>query len=234
MSGQEQTSIHPPTAPHTHAVVLLHGRSSTASTFHSELFESQDSTDAFFPDLFPSVKWVFPCASQRFSNLEQEATNQWFDMASVQRPWEDAEMQKDGLEESAEWLVRMVEEECGEVGWRNVIVGGISQGYAMGVYIILTREMEVGGFVGWSGWWPNLEEGVGKEVDDVPVLLQHCRDDSVVPVENGEELARRLREMGREVKWECFEDGGHWLNEPEGMDGVVQFFKEVMERSESA
>jgi lysophospholipase-2 len=155
-------------------------------------------------------------------------------MASVQRPWEDAEMQKDGLEESAEWLVRMVEEECGEVGWRNVIVGGISQGCAMGVYIILTRGMEVGGFVGLSGWWPNLEEGVGKKVDDVPVLLQHCRDDSVVPVENGAELARRLREMGRQVKWECFEDGGHWLNEPEGMDGVVRFVKEVMERTESA
>jgi lysophospholipase-2 len=234
MTIQEQTSIHPPTVPHTHTIILLHGRSSTASTFHSELFESQNSSDAFFASLFPSVKWVFPCAPQRYSNIEQESTNQWFDMATVQRPWEQVEMQKEGLEESAEWLVKVVEKECREVGWRNVIVGGISQGCAMGVYMLLTRGVKVGGFLGLSGWWPNLEEGYGKEMVDVPVLLQHCRDDSVVPVENGEELARRLRAIGTRVKWECFEDGGHWLNEPEGMDGVVRFVKGGLMRSESA
>jgi lysophospholipase-2 len=234
MTIQEQTSIHPPTVPHTHTIILLHGRSSTASTFHSELFESQNSSDAFFASLFPSVKWVFPCAPQRYSNIEQESTNQWFDMATVQRPWEQVEMQKEGLEESAEWLVKVVEKECREVGWRNVIVGGISQGCTMGVYMLLTRGVKVGGFLGLSGWWPNLEEGYGKEMVDVPVLLQHCRDDSVVPVENGEELARRLRAIGTRVKWECFEDGGHWLNEPEGMDGVVRFVKGGLMRSESA
>jgi lysophospholipase-2 len=113
-------------------------------------------------------------------------------------------------------------------------VGGISQGCAMGVYMLLTRGVKVGGFLGLSGWWPNLEEGYGKEMVDVPVLLQHCRDDSVVPVENGEELARRLRAIGTRVKWDCFEDGGHWLNEPEGMDGVVRFVKGGLMRSESA
>jgi lysophospholipase-2 len=234
MSIQEQTSIHPPTVLHTHTIILFHGRSSTASTFHSELFESQNSSDAIFASLFPSVKWVFPCAPQRYSNIEQESTNQWFDMATVQRPWQQVEMQKEGLEESAEWLVKVVEKECREVGWRNVIVGGISQGCAMGVYMLLTRGVKVGGFLGLSGWWPNLEEGYGKEMVDVPVLLQHCRDDSVVPVENGEELARRLRAIGTRVKWECFEDGGHWLNEPEGMDGVVRFVKGGLMRSESA
>jgi hypothetical protein len=132
MTIQEQTSIHPPTVPHTHTIILLHGRSSTASTFHSELFESQNSSDAFFASLFPSVKWVFPCAPQRYSNIEQESTNQWFDMATVQRPWEQVEMQKEGLEESAEWLVKVVEKECREVGWRNVIVGGLVRGVRWG------------------------------------------------------------------------------------------------------
>jgi lysophospholipase-2 len=102
------------------------------------------------------------------------------------------------------------------------------------VYMLSTRGVKVGGFLGLSGWWPNLEDSLEKEMAGMSVLLQHCRDDSVVPVENGEELAKRLGDMGVEVKWQYFEDGGHWLNEPEGMDGVVRFVKEVMESSESA
>jgi hypothetical protein len=34
--------------------------------------------------------------------------------------------------------------------------------------------------------------------------------------------------MGMEVVWEDFEEDGHWLNEPKGMDGIVRFIKEVM------
>lgn len=34
------------------------------------------------------------------------------------------------------------------------------------------------------------------------------------------------------VRWECFEDGGlslaHWMNEPNGMDGIVHFIRQVM------
>jgi lysophospholipase-2 len=161
--------------------------------------------------------------------------HQWFDMTSVQRPWEDADMQREGLEESAEYVARVIEEEVEKVGEDRVIVGGISQGCALGAYVLVTRGFRVGGFLGLSGWWPGMvgeKENAG-HVRDVPMLLQHCRDDDVVPVENGEELMRRLEERGMMVRWECFEEGKHWLNEPEGMDGIVRFIREVLEISKS-
>ena len=61
----------------------------------------------------------------------------------------------------------------------------------------------------------------------MPVLLQHCQDDTVVPFENGEVLRDRLRELGMQVQWQNYEEGGHWLDEPNGMDGVVWFVKKV-------
>jgi lysophospholipase-2 len=153
-------------------------------------------------------------------------------MTSVQRPWEDAGMQKEGLEESAEYVARVIAEEAKEVGWERVIVGGISQGCAMGVYTLITRGIRVGGFFGISGWCPEMvRDGTEDDVKNVPVLLQHCVDDGVVPVQNGEELVRRLEKRGMMVKWECFEEGGHWLNEPEGMDGIVRFIREIMDES---
>jgi predicted esterase len=65
-----------------------------------------------------------------------------------------------------------------------------------------------------------------------PVLLQHSCNDDVIPIANGEVLARSLKKLGMPVELQCFEQDGenppHWLNEPEGMDGIVAFFKEYM------
>jgi lysophospholipase-2 len=234
-SSNRPPHIVAPSALHTHTIVLLHGRGSDATTFQSEIFESQDSQDQFFPDIFPSIKWVFPCAKLRWAAREAEHMHQWFDMTSVQEPWEDPDVQEEGLRESASQLEEIIQQEIDKVGLENVIVGGISQGCAVGLYTLLATSVRVAGFFGISGWlhkmdiaaWAGLEDWKEK-----PVLLQHCRDDAVVPVANGEDMREQLEEMGTGVRWQCFEDGGHWLNEPRGMDGIVRFVKQIMEQTE--
>lgn len=153
-------------------------------------------------------------------------------MKSVQRPWEEAETQREGLDEAAQSVAGIVEREVKKVGWEKVVVAGISQGCVVGMYAVLKYGMRIGGFVGLCGWVPreDLESVVehGQDVREMPVLLQHCKDDEVVPVANGEALGARLRNMGMEVRWECFDEGGHWLNEPVGMDGVVRFIEKIM------
>jgi lysophospholipase-2 len=119
---------------------------------------------------------------------------------------------------------------------QNVIIAGISQGCATVIFALLASGMRVGGFFGLCGWLPLADEimrvmnvpGRAKDVLETPVLLQHSEDDEVVPVENGEGLAVQLKQCGMSVRWQRFEGGGHWLNEPEGMDGVVGFIEEVV------
>jgi lysophospholipase-2 len=235
--------IVPPSAPHTHTIIFLHGRGSTANTFCNELFESQDSYDRFFVDIFPSVKWVFPCAKKIWAATEGEEMHQWFDMVSVQDPQEDVEVQRPGLEESAGELMNIIRKEVDVVGWDNVILAGISQGCATAIYTLLMSQVRVGGFIGLCGWMPLAKEvedemeawGSDEVVFKTPVLLQHCREDVVVPIANGEDLRDRLMGLGMHVRWECFEDGGlspaHWMNEPEGMNSVVQFIQAVIKGS---
>jgi lysophospholipase-2 len=228
-----------PTTPHTHTIIFLHGRGSTASTFCSEIFESQDSSSAFFTILFLSLKWVFPLAPKRYSPSEQEEMHQWFDMSSVQRPQEHHDIQREGLWNSVSQILKIVEEEGEIVGTQNLILAGISQGCATAIFALLASGTRVGGFVGLCGWLPLKDEIVGvmnvlrrvRDVLETPVLLQHCEDDEVVPVENGEGLAVQLKQCGMSVRWQRFEDGGHWLNEPKGMDGVVDFIEGVMKAS---
>jgi hypothetical protein len=60
----------------------------------------------------------------------------------------------------------------------------------------------------------------------------------VIPVANGEELARNLQRLGMQVELHCFEQDGenpaHWLNELEGMDEIVAFFKRYMTVSDGS
>jgi pimeloyl-ACP methyl ester carboxylesterase len=58
-----------------------------------------------------------------------------------------------------------------------------------------------------------------------PVFLAYCRDDDVVPVVNGEQLRERLRGLGMEVQWRDYKEGGHWVNEPEGVDDLIRFLR---------
>jgi len=62
-----------------------------------------------------------------------------------------------------------------------------------------------------------------------PVFLSHSQDDEVVPIRNGRLLRECLEMLGMRVTWEEYEDGGHWIYEPEdenirnGIDDIERF-----------
>ncbi|TFB07578.1 Acyl-protein thioesterase 1 [Trichoderma ghanense] len=59
-----------------------------------------------------------------------------------------------------------------------------------------------------------------------PILLEHCQDDEVVPIGNGARMRDLLGRLGISVEWHDYEDGGHWINEPQGVDYFVRFLRE--------
>ncbi|KAB5549592.1 Alpha/Beta hydrolase protein [Coniochaeta sp. 2T2.1] len=59
---------------------------------------------------------------------------------------------------------------------------------------------------------------------DTPILLEHARDDEVVPVGNGRHMRDMLEKLGFDnVEWWEYEDGGHWINEPKGVSRFYAF-----------
>lgn len=64
-----------------------------------------------------------------------------------------------------------------------------------------------------------------------PVLLCHSADDHVVPVRHGRDLRDiLLHKFPRDVQveWHEYESGGHWVNEPQGVDDMIAFVKRHM------
>ncbi|TKA70136.1 hypothetical protein B0A55_08228 [Friedmanniomyces simplex] len=58
-----------------------------------------------------------------------------------------------------------------------------------------------------------------------PILLSHAQDDEVINIKYGRELRDELTRMGYQVEWREYEDGGHWVNEPRGVDDIVAFVR---------
>lgn len=176
--GYPEPLIIPPSTKHTHSVILLHGRGSNATRFGLELLDSKTSNGKSLQQLFPSVKFIFPTAKKRRSTiLKRVKINQWFDNYSLEDPSERQDLQYEGLKETAEFIHKLVRQEAASLvgGLGNVIIGGLSQGCAMALVVLLSfagsgaasdegicagkpGEDVLGGFIGMSGWLPFAQD----------------------------------------------------------------------------
>jgi lysophospholipase-2 len=260
---ENTTHVVSPSGNPTHTIIFLHGRDSIASEFALEVFESQASDDRTLPEIFPTVKWVFPASKLRNSERFGTEMSQWFDMWSVENPAEREEIQTDGLRESVEEILSIIRSEASLISPERIILGGISQGCETAILALLYGGIRLGGFIGLSSWLPlqsdietiaktpekgdalqqiraklqtakeskapvDLSDLSGTSALDTPVFLAHSKDDDVVPISNGRVLCKTLEKLGLRVSWKAYVDGGHWVNEPQGVDDITAFLQERM------
>ncbi|KZT06988.1 alpha/beta-hydrolase [Laetiporus sulphureus 93-53] len=245
----------PPSAPHTHTVVFLHGRGDNARHFAASLAYSRDSRNRTVVHAFPSFRWVFPGAPLRKCASSPDTWPQWFDVWNVRNFAEREELQAIGLREAIPAIRRILASEAALLGgrWDRVVLAGISMGAATGVHTLFNLDVPAAGggrlaaFVGFSCRCPfagrtlaemrkvlGVEEGVPDHADvllNTPMLLEHCVDDPLVLVQNGCGLRDTLRGFGAQVEWKEYPSGGHWFNSPAGMDDAVDFLnRHVLEK----
>lgn len=146
---------------HTHTLILLHGRGSTGHEFAEDLLESPLSSGQTLQTRLPTWRLVFPSSKELYSSTFQEDFPQWFDIASLTDPASRPELQIPGLSESVEYIRSLVASEVellGENSEQKLFLGGISMGFATGMWAFLTFGQRLGGFVGASGWLPFARE----------------------------------------------------------------------------
>ncbi|KAF2801184.1 phospholipase/carboxylesterase family protein-like protein [Melanomma pulvis-pyrius CBS 109.77] len=181
--------IFPPTSGnHETTLIVLHGRGSSAEKFAAPLLEhlvSPRSTTSLepqpqtFQSHFPNTKFIFPTASRRRAvAYNRSFTHQWFDMYPLdQYPPEYREhIQHPGLKESAEFVHGLLAKAIEEVGAKNVVLMGLSQGCAIGLTsLLLWRGEELNGFVGMCGWLP-LRKSMAEVLKDTEEVREEDED----------------------------------------------------------
>ena len=193
---------------------------------------------------------------------------EWFDIYSLSDTEERQDLQVEGMRKSVAYVLNLVDQEIISVAGESekVILGGISQGCAVAIHVLLAGRHRLGAFVGFCSWLPfegrlgelaiasgdvtvgNLkwrldqffkssmqiepampvkdEPDVGEaEVVSLnaPCFLSHCKDDELVDIEHGRQLRDKLQKFGVSVKWDEHEEGGYWVQEPEGIDHLLFF-----------
>ncbi|KAH8169003.1 phospholipase/Carboxylesterase domain-containing protein [Sarocladium implicatum] len=266
-----------PLSVHTHTFILLHGLGSNGEKFGKELLETgTTSAGLTLPQLFPGARFVFPTARKRRSSaFGRSVITQWFDIANLQDPSICKEKQLQGLAESAQEIMSLIQDEVKRVPAEKLILGGLSQGCAMSLAVLLSLGYPIGGYIGMSGYLnyqSELHEAVQDEgVDDdnpfdvpdssietapcvkaqvferdllnisaldhpeksrtahgTPVFLGHGEADEKVPIMLGQGAARVVKDAGYEVRWEVYEDQGHWYKIPDEMDDIVDFISSAV------
>lgn len=240
-----------PVTAHSHTVVFLHGRGDNATQFSSSLAYSRDSSDRSLIEAFPSFRWVFPQAPLRSCAAMSGIMRQWFDVWNVKDFADREELQVEGLREMVPLVRDILAEEAARLGgrWDKVVLAGISMGAATSVHTLINLDVpeqgggRLGAFLGFScrcpfsgrslaGMREVLALGDVPQHDHVlrntPVLLEHCVDDPLVPVANGQAMKNTLEGFGARVEWRAYPKGGHWFHDPDGMDDAVQFLKKYV------
>lgn len=123
---------------------------------------------------------------------------QWFDVARVEEPSFREERQLAGLAESAAEVMVIIAEELTRVPPRNLVLGGLSQGCAMALAVLLSLEHPVGGFVGMSRWCP-YESGFSMVLEDLD------GDDDWDPFSRDDDDDDTRQAQGKPVKAQTFE-----------------------------
>lgn len=183
-ANQPEPFVVHPTSTHTHTLILLHGLGNNGEKFGTELLETGISSKGLtFTTTFPGTKFIFPNSRKRRSSAFRRAViNQWFDIASVEDPSHRRETQVQGLAESAEHVRAIIAGELETIPRENIVLGGLSQGCAMSLAILLSLEFPLGGHFGMSGWLPFRED-----IEDVVAPVGE-EDDPFAADEDGEAL----------------------------------------------
>ncbi|RYP04195.1 hypothetical protein DL764_004616 [Monosporascus ibericus] len=177
-------------------------------------------------------------------------------MWSVEDPEEKRELQKPGLLQSIRIVLDAIQSEESLIPRNRIFLGGISQGFATALSAFCAGGGCLAGLMGLCGWMPYVSSidqlitpgsfkpviqrmrGMlpGESVDNffmtpietTPLMIARAADDDVVPVENGRRMRHMLVLLGFSVEWHEYEDGGHWLNEPRGVDDICRFLRARM------
>ncbi|KAI1845544.1 hypothetical protein JX266_008402 [Neoarthrinium moseri] len=155
-----------PQSRHTHSIILLHGLGSTGEEFAEELLTAKLSTEKTLRDQLPACRWVFPSSCELWSTVFEEAMPAWFEAYSLTDITARQDLQMDGIRKSVAYLTSILDEEIEKLGGAadRVVLGGISQGGAIGLWTLLcacaggdTTTRRIGGFLAGSAWLPFAE-----------------------------------------------------------------------------
>ncbi|KAG8993338.1 hypothetical protein FRB94_010848 [Tulasnella sp. JGI-2019a] len=183
---------------------------------------------------FPGTKWILPHARIIPVTINmQMKMSAWFDLSSLSDM--DNEDEK-GLLSSAHAINEIITAEV-DAGMpaNKIILGGFSQGCALGLLTGLTTERKLAGLICLSGWLPIrklVKSSMSDHARNMPVFWGHGTADQVVRYSWGEMSAKFLQDSKfKDVTFKSY-DMGHG-SDPEELRDLKAWLENLLNKTSS-
>ena len=153
------------------------------------------------------LRFVFPHAPVRPVTINGGMSMRaWYDVMSLDR---SGPQDEDGIRESSETLVRLIERERERgVSHDRIVLAGFSQGGAIAMYTAMRYRHKLAGLMVLSSWMP-LESSINDEVVQaaasqprgLAVLMAHGSFDPMLPIAAGQHARELMEQAGFAVQW---------------------------------
>jgi predicted esterase len=117
----------------------------------------------------------------------------------------------------------------------RIVIGGFSQGAAIGITAGLSSEYSLAGIIGLSGYIPLKEKTFAMATDankKIPIFLGHGDMDMTVPYQVGKLSYDFIKSRGYPVTFKTYNYMGHHIS-PEEMRDVISFLQQVIPARDS-
>jgi len=208
---------------HTATLIFLHGLGDTG---HGWL-------DGFSQICAPHVKIICPNAPTQAVTLNfGMQMPSWFDIKALTF---DAEEDEVGIKQSSDVVKKIIEdEEKLGIPTNRIVVGGFSQGGAVGLNTFVTLPKKLAGCIGLSTFLPLHKQFPGScaaENKDTKVFIGHGTSDPVVKYVIGQKTKEVLKSHYSNTKFNSYNGLGH-SSSPKEMKDVSDFLKSVLPKSD--
>jgi len=207
----------PPSGPHTHTVILLHGCYCQGEDFSDvpelllELCGDVHGGDG----MLSGIKFIFPNAPLRTLHWPQGTEfgqSAWYDyFTSCSNSMRHDDIDEGQLAEITAELTELVRSEAAALGDpKRVIVGGNSQGGTTAAHLALTLGEELGGLIFLRSVLMDVTP-VRAERAALPVFVFHAPLDTEYCPALQRRGAQRLTDAGYAVTWHTEKDCDHYM-----------------------
>lgn len=185
-----------PSGPVTASVIFLHGLGA----------DGHDLTSLAAELDVPGARFVFPHAPVRPVTINGGyRMRAWYDVLGADF---GTTQDEDGVRESEQRLRALIRREVERgVSAHRIVLAGFSQGGAIALHTALRYPERLAGALALSGYLPlveTLQAEAHPANKDLPVMLAHGAEDTVIPLTLGEASCRKLNALGYPVTWRSY------------------------------
>lgn len=185
-----------PSGPVTASVIFLHGLGADGHDLAPLVAELD----------LPGVRFVFPHAPVRPVTINGGyRMRAWYDVLGADF---GAGQDEAGVRESEQQLRALIRREAERgVPAHRIVLAGFSQGGAVALHTVLRYPERLGGALALSTYLPLMETLPAEAHSankDLPILLAHGMEDTVIPLTLGEASSRKLKALGYPVTWRSY------------------------------